>query len=269
MMYSLPSRRSAHHTQLQAFTLIELVVVVAIIALLVAILLPSLNQAREIAEQAVCGSKTHQWALAFVLYDRDNGTLPCVSSDSLEVSFTYTIGPYVGYNYDDYAWGHLTQGDPSDFPPFWQCPSAPDMPKAYGQNYPNIIGYVNQDHRPSPWAHRPFSISEFSRPSETIVLGDVHRRAIYPPYGLPTYAPYFSHWRPDMDWDGDGVFDTNTELYNWFIAYALEEIPYNAIAPRHGDRMANMVFLDGHAGPMHINDLVDENRRLWGNDVWE
>ncbi len=62
------------------FTLIELLVVVAIIALLVAILLPSLNKAREIAEQAVCGSNTHQWALAFVLYDSANGTLPCYSS---------------------------------------------------------------------------------------------------------------------------------------------------------------------------------------------
>jgi len=79
-----------------AFTLIELLVVVAIIALLVAILLPALEQARGLAEQAVCGSNTHQWALAIVLYDRDNGTLPCIPSYYPESNFNYSMGPYVG-----------------------------------------------------------------------------------------------------------------------------------------------------------------------------
>ena len=58
------------------FTLIELLVVVAIIALLVAILLPALNEARAIAEEVVCGHNTKQFALAFHLYDLDYGTLP-------------------------------------------------------------------------------------------------------------------------------------------------------------------------------------------------
>ena len=44
--------------------------------------------------------------------------------------------------------------------------------------------------------------------------------------------------------------------------------PNNDIGARHGDRMANMVFLDGHAEPMFLNDLMDEDRRLWGEDLW-
>jgi prepilin-type N-terminal cleavage/methylation domain-containing protein/prepilin-type processing-associated H-X9-DG protein len=54
------------------FTLIELLVVVAIIALLISILLPSLQQARERAKTAVCSSNLRQMGIAMALYLEDN-----------------------------------------------------------------------------------------------------------------------------------------------------------------------------------------------------
>ena len=53
---------------LHGFTLIELLVVVAIIALLVAILLPSLQEARRMAKVVVCATNLRSYAMGLVLY---------------------------------------------------------------------------------------------------------------------------------------------------------------------------------------------------------
>ena len=59
-----------------AFTLIELLVVVAIIALLISILLPSLQKAREQAKTAVCLSHLNQIGIAIQTYAADNRDYP-------------------------------------------------------------------------------------------------------------------------------------------------------------------------------------------------
>jgi prepilin-type N-terminal cleavage/methylation domain-containing protein/prepilin-type processing-associated H-X9-DG protein len=52
----------------RAFTLIELLVVVAIIAMLIAILLPSLKQARETTKAVVCASNQRQLSVGYTMY---------------------------------------------------------------------------------------------------------------------------------------------------------------------------------------------------------
>ena len=54
-----------------AFTLIELLIVIAIIAILAAILFPVFGQAREKARQATCLSNLHQIGYAIMMYGQD------------------------------------------------------------------------------------------------------------------------------------------------------------------------------------------------------
>lgn len=68
----------------RAFTLIELLVVISIVALLLSILLPSLNGARENARNVVCKSNLRQVGMAFMVYAQNNKNyLPlfCVYGD--------------------------------------------------------------------------------------------------------------------------------------------------------------------------------------------
>ena len=59
-------------TRRKGFTLIELLVVISIIALLIAILMPALNKARDQAKAISCLNNLNQWGKMFYMYSVDN-----------------------------------------------------------------------------------------------------------------------------------------------------------------------------------------------------
>ena len=106
-----------------AFTLIELLTVVAIIGILAAILFPLVGSARRAASNAVCKSNLRQWGVALLLYSNDNKqrNIPYEGSDD----YLAFGGGGVGSPANATAWFNV-------LPPYVGQRSLKDMSTGFG-----------------------------------------------------------------------------------------------------------------------------------------
>jgi len=122
----------------KGFTLIELLVVIAVIALLMAILMPALNMAREQGRRAACMSNMRQVGVALMMYQNDYDQMP----PKTQAVFDYA-SPSSRDNVLKLLRPMIAASDPEAATPVYACPSLKANPNpAYAPTRTSRTGYL-------------------------------------------------------------------------------------------------------------------------------
>jgi len=179
-------------TKRKAFTLVELLVVISIIAMLLAVLLPTLGKAREQARIVVCSSNLRQLGNGLILYAFGNSSkLPLYVDPSTGYYWMSPIAPYLATN--------LKKGTEVSLG-VAMCPSASKLPdcttvQSYGGS--KMAWQMNYGQWKSSYANNGWWFSDL----DTAAMSDFGRAGKY------VYRKY-EDFVPETPLFGDGLWIT-------------------------------------------------------------
>ena len=270
----------------QAFTLVELLVVIAVIALLISLLLPALSRARQAAQKTMCAGNLRQLGVYFMIYDSDHGVLP-----AYDLGFPWNDGDY-WVNQLVYAgaapWpqsggsypGLLSDwGPPGNIDPtgntwqrigtittgIWRCPTLadPSPPRwwwvkgaGYGVNRSHLVKGGHGYHTDPP---NYVGLHSLKRASQVWLVGDTQVNHTTNPPGNDYYHRS-DNWVncPVPLWPCDP----------WTVGVNANGEPaarHFRDGPDESSGLCNITFADGHVDDRRYADLLENKGNIFAH----
>jgi prepilin-type N-terminal cleavage/methylation domain-containing protein len=234
----------------RAFTLIEVLVVVAIIALLIAILIPSLAAARFQSRVTVCQSNLHQLGIGIVAYANEQGTIPF--GPNVQLLFSPFLEPNDGTLATNQIW------------------TGPQVVSPGGDVHPQNMGLGMLLYRRSIWPEMMYCPGDDTN-DPTEELAKVRERT-----DKAAYSSYL--YRQLQETNKRGKLDNLGKNSNKTPATALAldvnsllTIDPDALRTNHKAQRVNVLYLDAsarsydnsrHEFSLRDEDLSDDHARI-------
>lgn len=222
-----------------AFTLVELLVVIAVIGVLVALLLPAVQAARSAARRMECANNMRQIGLAMHQFaDSHDGKFPLTAHDNhRDESWIYSLAPW------------LENVDQMRF-----CPEDVElMEKAKTPNYPGtsyaMNGYLAEPPEPVTLPNGVVidhsegfvdNINKLAETHTTMVLFEVTDFVA---------SVTFDHVESDSWFSETNLKYNSTERRVW------EAVRREVAVARHQGSIANYLYADGHVKPIVAEEI--------------
>lgn len=266
-----------------AFTLLELLAVVAIITLLVGILVPSLSAARQSAKTNVCLSKLKTIGNSFAMYTTENNdTYPPFRlkkgtpspNDKVDYVNEYNrkwprwqwfldtgFGPPIdpkpferlGRPFDDEGLGAATLNGTTMTVDVFVCPTLDDEQYshderngAYGYNY-QYLGNTRQERDEKFWDNFPVTNQRIKAPGSTVLIAD--SRGAGPRHGKHSYSLDPPRLAVEANAKNFGPSTTDVDSGGDAVVNA-----YSPVEMRHR-KQGNVLFADVHGEAMTWKEL--------------